>query len=129
PTQTSRAALVEILERLSSANRGSFLAVLKALGPASQGLLSFPTEGYTLALDLPNTGGDLVDELQRIDQIVLRAGGRVYLAKDACMRPEDFVAMYPGLAQFKAVKAAVDPEQRFSSSQARRLGIVEAGAR
>ncbi len=126
PTQTSREALVEILERLSSANRGSFLAVLKSLGPSSQGLLSFPTQGYTLALDLPHTGRDLIDELQQIDQIVLRAGGRVYLAKDACMRSEDFVEMYPDLDRFKAVKAQVDPEQRFSSSQARRLGIVDA---
>ncbi len=126
PQETSRAALIEILERLSEANRGSFLAVLKSLGPSSDGMLSFPTRGYTLALDLPHTGRDLVEELQKIDQIVLRAGGRVYLAKDACMRPEVFVEMYPHLERFKAVKASVDPEQRYASSQARRLGIVDA---
>jgi len=125
PPESSRTALVEILERLSKANRGSFLAVLKTLGPKSDGLLSFPTRGYTLALDLPHTGPDLVEELQKIDEIVLRAGGRVYLAKDACMRPEHFVEMYPNLERFKAIKARVDPEQRFASSQARRLGIVE----
>lgn len=124
PPETSRGALVEILERLSDANRGSFLAVLKSLGPSSQGLLSFPAKGYTLALDLPNTGHDLVQELQRIDEIVLRAGGRIYLAKDACMRPDVFRQMYPELDRFKAIKAQVDPEQRFASSQARRLGIV-----
>ncbi|MCP5039413.1 MAG: FAD-binding oxidoreductase [bacterium] len=126
PTETSRAALIEILERLSEGSRASFLAVLKSLGPSSQGLLSFPTQGYTLALDLPNTGGDLVEELQRIDEIVLRAGGRIYLAKDACMRPDVFAQMYPQLERFKAIKAQFDPEQRFASSQARRLGIVEA---
>lgn len=126
PPESSREALVKILERLSDANRGSFLAVLKSLGPSSEGMLSFPTKGYTLALDLPHTGRDLVEELQKIDEIVLAAGGRVYLAKDACMRPETFVEMYPGLARFKQVKARFDPEQRFASSQARRLGIVDA---
>jgi len=125
PAETSRVALVEILERLSQEKRGSFLAVLKSLGPSSKGLLSFPTKGYTLALDLPNTGRDLVVELQRIDQIVLRSGGRIYLAKDACMRPDVFAQMYPLLERFKAIKAQFDPDQRFASSQARRLGIVD----
>ncbi|MBW2388884.1 MAG: FAD-binding oxidoreductase [Deltaproteobacteria bacterium] len=125
PPESSRSALIEILERLNQTKRGSFLAVLKTLGPASQGLLSFPTRGCTLALDLPNTGRDLVEDLQQIDQIVLRAGGRIYLAKDACMLPEVFEQMYPSLDRFRAIKAKIDPERRFSSSQSRRLRIAE----
>lgn len=125
PPESSRSALVQILERLNRSNRGSFLAVLKTLGPASQGLLSFPTRGCTLAIDLPNTGPDLVEELQQIDQIVLHAGGRIYLAKDACTLPEVFQQMYPKLDRFRAIKAKIDPEGRFASSQSRRLGIVE----
>jgi decaprenylphospho-beta-D-ribofuranose 2-oxidase len=125
PPESSRAALVEILESLATSRRGSFLAVLKTFGPASRGLLSFPMQGHTLALDLPNTGADLIADLHRIDEIVLRSGGRVYLAKDSCMRPESFAAMYPELERFREVKSKVDPQQRFVSSQARRLGIVE----
>lgn len=125
PPESSRSALIQILEKLTQSNRGSFLAVLKTLGPGSQGLLSFPIKGYTLALDLPNTGRDLIEDLQQIDEIVLRAGGRIYLAKDACVRREVFEQMYPKLHRFRAIKAQFDPEQRFASSQARRLGIVE----
>jgi len=125
PPESSRAALVEILESLTASRRGSFLAVLKTFGPASRGLLSFPMPGHTLALDLPNTGADLIADLHRIDDIVLRSGGRVYLAKDSCMRPESFAAMYPELDRFREIKSKIDPQQRFVSSQARRLGIVE----
>ncbi|HIG68504.1 MAG TPA: FAD-binding oxidoreductase [Myxococcales bacterium] len=125
PPESSRAALIQILEKLTEANRGSFLAVLKTFGPASQGLLSFPMKGFTLALDLPFTGQDLIAELQEIDAIVAEAGGRIYLAKDACMSSEVFAQMYPNLNRFREIKASIDPEQRFASSQARRLGIVE----
>lgn len=125
PPESSRAALIEILEKLTASNRGSFLAVLKTFGPPSKGLLSFPIQGFTLALDLPYTGTDLIAELQEIDQIVLKAGGRVYLAKDACLSGDVFAQMYPNLEQFREVKASVDPEQRFSSSQAHRLGIMD----
>lgn len=125
PPESGRTALIDILERLSKSNRGSFLAVLKTLGASRHGFLSFPIKGYTLALDLPNTGPDLVADLQKIDEIVLKAGGRVYLAKDACMRSEVFEQMYPELDHFREIKRSVDPEQRFASSQARRLRIVE----
>jgi FAD/FMN-containing dehydrogenase len=125
PAESSRQGLAEVLVELSSARRASFLAVLKSFGAASGGLLSFPSPGFTLALDLPYTGSGLTAALGRLDRIVARYGGRIYLAKDALLEPEIFREMYPGLARFQEIKAKVDPEQRFSSSQARRLGIVE----
>jgi FAD/FMN-containing dehydrogenase len=59
--------------------------------------------------------------LDRLDDIVLRHGGRVYLAKDARMRAETFHAMYPRLDEWRRVKLRVDPENRFDSDLARRL--------
>jgi len=126
PFATAREGLVELLEAFSDARRASFLAVLKSFGPASDGLLSFPGPGITLSLDLPHTGADLVALLQRLDRGVARRGGRVYLAKDACLERERFFEMYPGAARFRDVKAKVDPECRFVSSLARRLGLVDA---
>lgn len=128
PSATAREGIIQILESLSSARRASFLAVLKSFGPADDGLLSFPAEGMTLAIDLPHTGPDLLEQLHHFDQVVLRLGGRVYLAKDACLSAEHFAAMYPNLKQFREIKAKIDPNQRFSSSQARRLEIVDTGA-
>jgi len=123
PLETSRIGLAEVLERVSASGRGSFLGVLKRFGNANAGLLSFPFPGYTLALDLPVSDG-LVPFLSGLDEVVLRHGGRLYLAKDAVTTPNTFAAMYPRLDEFRAVKARLDPKNRLSSSQARRVGIV-----
>jgi len=125
PGETSREALIEILESMAAARADSFLAVLKTFGPQSEGLMSFPRPGHTLALDVPYDGPGIVAVLHRLDEIVVRHGGRVYLAKDACLRPELVPEMYPDLAAFRAIKARVDPEHRFSSSQSRRLRLLE----
>ncbi|HUO05659.1 MAG TPA: FAD-binding oxidoreductase [Candidatus Binataceae bacterium] len=121
PLEESRAGLIETLEATSRSGRASFLAVLKKFG-AQQGMLSFPMPGYTLALDFPVTDG-LLEFLDSLDAMVLKRGGRVYLAKDARLRPESVRAMYPNLARWQTVKAAADPEGRFSSNLSRRLGI------
>jgi FAD/FMN-containing dehydrogenase len=123
PMKDADRCLRELMEMISASGAASFLAVLKAMGNQSGGLLSFPMPGLTLALDLPNTGGKVVNLLRDLDQIVLRFGGRVYLAKDAIMARETFEAMYPNLPRFKEIKQYLDPANRFSSSLARRLGI------
>jgi decaprenylphospho-beta-D-ribofuranose 2-oxidase len=123
PEAESRAGLVEVVEAIARSRRGSFLTVLKKFG-AQEGMLSFPMPGYTLALDFPVAEG-LFEFLDTLDQMVLKRGGRVYLAKDARLRPDVFRAMYPSFAKWRGVKAAVDPEWRFSSSLSRRLLMHE----
>jgi decaprenylphospho-beta-D-ribofuranose 2-oxidase len=124
PPAESRAGLVEVLEAITRSRRGSFLAVLKKFG-AQDGLLSFPMPGYTLAIDFPVTDG-MLEFLDTLDAMVLKRGGRVYLAKDARMSPETFRAMYPNLGNWQAAKSSADPENRFSSSLSRRLGMYPA---
>ena len=126
PPADNSKCLRQLLEKLSASGRASFLAVLKPMGKSSGGLLSFPREGQTLALDIPNAGKNTVAFMQQLDEIVLNHGGRVYLAKDACMTRQSFHAMYPDLEKFNQIKATLDPDKRFSSSQSRRLGIGEA---
>jgi decaprenylphospho-beta-D-ribofuranose 2-oxidase len=115
-----------LLEKLSSASMGSYISVLKRFGPQGEGYLSFPFEGYTISLDLPFRKGSepLLDEL---DRLVLDRGGRLYLAKDVATKPDIFQAMYPRLDAFREVKAKLDPDGRFSSRQARRLGLCPNG--
>lgn len=124
PPETSRRGLIELLEAVADSGQAAFLAVLKASGPATSGMLSFLYPGHTIALDLPNTGERLQLLVHKLDAILLKHRGRVYLAKDALTGREAFAAMYPRLAEFQAVKVRIDPQGRFSSSQARRLGIV-----
>ncbi len=126
PRRTSRHGLVELLEQVSASGRPSFLAVLKSCGPADPALLTYLDAGHTLALDLP-WGDDIPALLRKLDKTLLKHDGRLYLAKDACMSRETFAAMYPNLSRFRQIKARLDPNDAFVSSQARRVGIVDAG--
>ena len=89
--------------------------------------MSFPLAGYTLAIDIPIRDDGLFALLDKLDKIVLLHGGRVYLAKDARLSADSFRAMYPRYAEWRAIKNAVDPENRFSSSLSRRLEITPGG--
>ncbi|MBI3481018.1 MAG: FAD-binding oxidoreductase [Nitrosomonadales bacterium] len=123
PDASAYDGIRQLLQELSASRRPSFLAVLKRLGAQGRGLLSFPMAGYTLALDLPIRDDGLFALLNRLDEIVLQHGGRVYLAKDARLSAESFGAMYPRYAEWLKIKNALDPQNRFSSSLSRRLGI------
>lgn len=124
PEATAREGLIELLELITSSRTLTFLPILKSLGRSSDGLLSFPLQGKTLAIDLPYTGPEVDETVARMDAVVLRHGGRVYLAKDSRLAAESFAEMYPKLAQFREVRDKLDPNRRFSSSQARRLEIL-----
>lgn len=100
----------------------AYLTVLKRFGAGNKAPLSFPIAGWTLAIDMPATN-DMRVLLDRLDQQVLDAGGRIYLAKDARMGRGAFEQMYPRLDQWKAVRRAVDPSGRFSSDLSLRLGL------
>ncbi len=117
-------ALRTIIAKVSDAGHASFLAVLKRFGAESGGMLSFPQPGWTLALDLPAGVGGLGPLLAELDDLVLNAGGRHYLAKDAHASPSVIRAGYPRLDEWKAIRSAVDPDGVWASDQARRLELI-----
>ena len=104
-----------------------YLAVLKRFGPAFGGPLSFPIEGWTLAIDLPASARGLGAALDELDRLVAGCGGRVYLTKDARLQPDVLREMYPQLDRFEALRARVDPDGVLRSDLARRLGLCGAG--
>jgi FAD/FMN-containing dehydrogenase len=123
PPDTAQRGLQTLLEQLAHGRRASFLGVLKRFGPEGRGLLSFPIEGYTLAIDLPVTGPELFTFMARLDEIVLEHNGRVYLAKNARLKPEIFRAMYPRYPEWERLKKEFDPANRFSSDLSSMLEI------
>jgi decaprenylphospho-beta-D-ribofuranose 2-oxidase len=118
-------ALEQVIETLDRARVPTFLAVLKDFGDGfAAAPLSFPIRGWTLALDLPRSAPGLLGALERCDELVAAAGGRVYLSKDSRLRAEHFRAMYPRLNEWQEQRAALDPAGRWRSDLAVRLGMV-----
>jgi decaprenylphospho-beta-D-ribofuranose 2-oxidase len=119
------AALRTVVERLAGSGTASFLAVLKRFGAANPGPLSFPIPGWTLALDLPAASRGLAGLLHGLDEVVLDAGGRHYLAKDSHTTPAAIRRGYPRLAEWQVVRASVDPGGVWASDQSRRLRLLD----
>ena len=120
---TAKEGLIAILNRISDEGLGSFLAVLKVFGK-QESMISFPEEGFTLALDFPVRDG-LFKFLDELDHIVLQYGGRLYMSKDARMKPEVLVQGYPRLEEFKAVVRKYNPSFKLSSVQSERLLLTQ----
>ncbi|MCW8905835.1 MAG: FAD-binding oxidoreductase [Sedimenticola sp.] len=122
PKSSGLEGIKHMLERISHSGRGSFLAVLKVFGSANDNLLSFPMEGYTLALDFKVEPAvfSLLDEL---DRIMLDHGGRLYLTKDSRMSEETFKAGYPAWADFNEIRTRYQAIDKFVSGQSIRLGL------
>lgn len=117
-------SVVELaLRRLREIGAPGLLAVLKRFGNGSAAPLSFPTPGWTLAVDIPASVQGLGAVLDELDERVAGSGGRVYLAKDARVRRDIFAAMYPRLDEWRALRAQADPAAIFRSDLARRLAL------
>lgn len=117
PPDDARAVVTALLTDIARQGTGSFLAVLKQFGNlSSPGLMSFPRQGVTLALDFPNVGAELHALFARLDALVTEAEGRLYPAKDGRMPGECFRAGYPEWRRFSAF---IDPA--FSSGFWRRV--------
>jgi FAD/FMN-containing dehydrogenase len=120
PPEASRSALARLLELIAARGTGSFLAVLKTFGErASDGILSFPRPGTTLALDFPDQGERTRTLFREMEAVVVDSGGAMYPAKDALMSATAFRAGFP---RWTLMREHLDP--RFSSHFARRVGLA-----
>jgi FAD/FMN-containing dehydrogenase len=120
PEKERPGATRRFLTEVARRGGASFLAVIKDCGEEGEGLLSFPRTGVSVALDLPVRRGtrELVEAL---GEVVADEGGRVYLAKDAFLRADQFARMEPRLAEFNRLRDRWDPGRRLRSAQSVRL--------
>ena len=122
PKESGAQGIETLLTRIAHSNYIATLGVLKTFGKGNAGYLSFPQEGYTLAVDFKIASG-LFDFLNTLDRIVLDCGGRLYLTKDARMSAETFKKSYPQWEAFQAVRTKFGADRVFCSLQSKRLGL------
>ena len=114
--------LKKILDIINEHDQTPFLAVLKILGPQNNNYLSFPIEGYTLALDFKVSHG-LLELISILDKVIALSGGRIYLTKDAIMSKEIFRECYPKWKEFEKIRRKYKAIRKFTSHQSLRLGL------
>lgn len=122
PKEHSYKGLETVLNAISASGKGSFLAVLKLYGEENDNDLSFPMQGYSLALDFKIEAG-LFELLEQLDQIVLQYAGRIYLAKDVRVSKEVFEQGYPQVDKFRKLRKKYGMNTKFMSLQSKRVGI------
>lgn len=114
--------LREMLTQIAHSGLASPLAVLKRLGSGSAGFMSFPMEGYTLAVDFRNTEAAQV-LIPRLEKLAAEAGGRIYLAKDSISTGERIKPMYPNYDKWRAEVDKADPTGALKTDLIRRLDL------
>lgn len=122
PKKAGLEGLSEILTAIAESKQGSFLAVLKAFGPGNDNLLSFPMEGYTLALDF-KINDKLFKLLDKLDMIVRKHEGRLYLSKDVRMSEAMFKQSYPQWEEFHSIRKQYGADKLYQSLQSKRIGL------
>lgn len=115
-------ALREMLKIIARSGLASPLAVLKRMGKGRAGYLSFPMEGYTLAVDFPNRAG-VTRLINKLEHATVAAGGRIYLAKDALSSGPAIKAMYPDHSKWANAAAKADPTGALHTDLIRRLNL------
>ncbi|MGH4017518.1 MAG: FAD-binding protein, partial [Pseudonocardiaceae bacterium] len=116
-------AFRRIVAQIARSGQVSFLNVLKRFGEAGRAPLSFPQPGWTVTVDFPIRHG-LAAFCDRLDEQVLDAGGRLYLAKESRTCAATLHRMYPRIDEWRKLRAAADPDGIFASDLSRRLELL-----
>ena len=114
-----------MLELIANSGLASPLAVLKRMGAGRAGYLSFPMEGYTLAVDSP-VRERTVALIRELEAMTADATGRIYFAKDAGASAERVRAMYPEHDKWLKAVLKADPGGDLTTDLVRRLKLRSA---
>lgn len=122
PKENGVKNLKKIIKVLLEFDIGSYLAVLKLFGKKNSNFLSFPIEGYSLALDFKKSK-KLIPMISKLDNIVTEVGGKIYLTKDSLMSEKTFKKSYEKWDDFQKVRSKYHAIGKFKSTQSQRLGL------
>jgi decaprenylphospho-beta-D-ribofuranose 2-oxidase len=117
--------LREMLSQVAQSGFASPLAVLKKMGAGRGGYMSFPMEGYTLAVDFRNKGGAKY-LIKSLTDMARHAGGRIYFAKDSVAGAAQISGMYSEHGAWQKSVATADPTGALETNLTRRLNLRSA---
>lgn len=120
----SKGLIKKLIKELKQKNIPSFLCVLKRLGDGNNAMLSFPIKGWTLSLDFPSSNREILPFLDKYDELIQKAGGKIYLAKDARLSPKIFRKIYNRITEWNIIRAKMDKNNLFQSDISKRLKII-----
>lgn len=113
--------LDELVKIIRSHHAIPTLAVLKYFTQTSSGLLSFAQPGFTLAIDFINNP-QAHAAILAMNEWITYAKGKIYLAKDLLLKPQQFVQQYPHHEKFTQLLRHYQSTMR--SDLSGRLGIT-----
>jgi FAD/FMN-containing dehydrogenase len=118
----SESNLKRIINIIKKSKFRPYLTVVKMMGHCNSNYLSFPIKGYSFALDFKNEI-DVIKLFDKLDKIIIKMNGRIYLAKDSSIKKDNFFKMYPKVNDFKKILSKYSPSGKITSLQSLRLGI------
>ena len=121
----SKGLIKKLIKELKQKNIPSFLCVLKRLGDGNNPMLSFPIKGWTLSLDFPSSNPKILPLLNKYDELIQKAGGKIYLAKDARLSPKIFRKIYNRIIEWNKIRDRMDKNNLFQSDISKRLKIIQ----
>jgi len=125
PRTGAREAIVELLEICQSSPSPPVTSILRA-HKRDEGLLSFSEDGYSLNFEFHPKKRHEAGSRAAVDRLIdatVRRGGKIHLAKDQVLTPEQFHRVYPRYKDLLEIKRRLDPEGLFTSDLARRVGL------
>lgn len=125
PRTRARAAIVELMTICQSSPSPPVTTILRA-HKKDDCLISFSEDGYSLNFEFHPKARNEAASREAVDRLIdatVRYGGKVHLAKDQVLRPEQFYRVFPRYRELLAIKQQLDPDGLFTSDLARRIGI------
>jgi hypothetical protein len=124
PEINSESNLKKIINVIKKSKFRPYLTVVKMMGRCNSNYLSFPIKGYSFALDFKNEI-NVIKLFDKLDKIIIKMNGRIYLAKDSSIKKDNFFKMYPKINDFKKILSKYSPSGKITSLQSSRLGITQ----
>jgi FAD/FMN-containing dehydrogenase/membrane-associated phospholipid phosphatase len=127
PRASAREAIIELLDICRTSPSPPVTTIMRA-HKKDEAMLSFSEDGYSLNFEFHPKKRNEAASREAVDRLIeatIKRGGKIHLAKDQVLRPEQFYRVFPRYEELLEVKKRLDPEGLFTSDLARRVGIAQ----